>query len=262
MKKIIKFAFILTFISYIIFPIITNLILSFSTVWQWPDILPNHLTFIHYQKVLNQRNFWRGFSNTIFIGLMVMLLNYLLALPSAYALSRLKSKYKPLLITLIILPIIVPPVLVLLNLYNHFLIWNLTNRKIGVIIAHMIPSLPYMFIMLYLGFEKIDMDYERIYLSLGIKPFNGFIRIILPQMREAIILGGIMTFLISISQYLSTLLIGGGSVITLTLLLTPYINGGNTRVGAAQGVLLIIICLLFIRIYEFVLLGGKNARNS
>jgi len=262
MKRIIKFLFIITFISYIVFPIITNLILSLSNLWQWPDILPSHITFVHYQKVFNQRNFWKSILNTLHIALMVMLFNYILAMPSAYALSRLNSKYKPILMTLIILPIIVPPILVLLNLYNHFLIWHLTDRKIGVIIAHMIPSLPYMFIMLYLGFEKIDKNYESVYLSLGIRPINGFFKIILPQMKEAIILGGIMTFLISISQYLSTLLIGGGSVLTLTLLLTPYISGGNTRVGAAQGILLIIICVLFIRLYEFVLLGGKNARNS
>jgi putative spermidine/putrescine transport system permease protein len=139
-------------------------------------------------------------------------------------------------------------------------VWGLTDNYIGVIIAHMIPSLPYMFIILYLGFEKIDPSYESIFLSLGVGPVKGFFTVILPQIKEAIVLGGIMTFLISISQYLSTLLIGGGRILTMTLLLTPYIQGGNARVGAAYGILLILVCISLIYLYETILIGGrKNA---
>lgn len=258
MKKIIKYIFISSFIVYIIFPIITNLILSFSNVWQWPNIFPNKITLKHYNNIFNQRNFLKAILSTTTIGIMVILLNYILVIPSAYGVSRLKSKYKAIIITIIILPIIVPPILVLLNLYNHFLVWGLTDHYIGVIIAHMIPSLPYMFILLYLGFEKVDSNYENIFLSLGVNPIKGFFTVILPQVKEAIILGGIMTFLISISQYLSTLLIGGGKILTMTLLLTPYIQGGNARIGAAYGILLILLCTFLIYLYEKILLGGKK----
>lgn len=258
MKKIIKYIFISSFIVYIIFPIITNLILSFSNVWQWPNILPDKVTLKHYINIFNQRNFFKALLNTTIIGITVIFLNYILVIPSAYGVSRLSSKYKPFIITIIILPIIVPPILVLLNLYTHFLVWGLTDRYLGVILAHMIPSLPYMFILLYLGFEKVDPNYESIYLSLGVNPMKGFFTVILPQVKEAIILGGIMTFLISISQYLSTLLIGGGKILTMTLLLTPYIQGGNSRIGAAYGILLILLCTFLIYLYERILLGGKK----
>jgi putative spermidine/putrescine transport system permease protein len=217
------------------------------------------MTFNHYKAVFNQGNFMKAILNTTLIGFIVILFNYLLVIPSAYAVSRLKSKYKPGIILLIILPIIVPPILVLLNLYNYFLIWGLTDNYAGIIIAHMIPSLPYMFIILYLAFEKIDDNYERIILSLGVSPIRGFFTVILPQVKDGIFLGGIMTLLVSISQYLSTLLIGGGRILTLTLLLTPYIQGGNARVGAAYGMLLIGLCTFLIYFYETTLLGGKNA---
>ncbi len=259
MKKIIKYTFLISFIFYIIFPMITNLILSFSNVWQWPNILPTELTIKHYVNVFSQGHLIKAIFNTFLIGFIVIIFNYILAIPSAYGLSRLKSRYKPVLITSIILPIIVPPILVLLNLYNHFLVWELTDHYLGVIIAHMIPSLPYMFIMLYLSFEKIDEDYERIVLSLGVSPIKGFFTVILPQVKEGIILGGIMTLLISISQYLSTLLIGGGRILTLTLLLTPFIQGGNARVGAAYGIILILLCTFLIYLYERTLLGGRDA---
>lgn len=259
MKRIIKYVFLVSFIFYIIFPVLTNLILSFSNVWQWPNILPTEVTLTHYKRVFNQGNLLKAILNTTFIGFTVILFNYLLVIPSAYGVSRLKSKYKPVIITLIILPVIVPPILVLLNLYNHFLIWGLTDHYAGIILAHMIPSLPYMFIMLYLAFEKIDEDYERIILSLGVGPIKGFFTVILPQVKDGIILGGIMTLLISISQYLSTLLIGGGRILTLTLLLTPYVQGGNARVGAAYGILLILLCTFLIYFYEKSLIGGKNA---
>lgn len=260
MKKLIKRLIILFFIIYIVFPIVTNVILSFSNVWKWPNILPNTFSLEHYEKAIKSSNVIVAIKNTVYIGVLVMIGNFVLAMPSAYTLSRMESKYKIFIVGFILIPIIVPPLLILMNLYISFIKIGLSDTLIGVVISHMIPSLPYMFLILYLGFEKIDKEYEKLYLSLGATPLKGFISVILPQLKASIILGGVLSFLISISQYLSTLFIGGGRIITLNLLLTPYINGGNARVGAAYSTLLIIFCFIFIIIYEKILLGGKNAK--
>ena len=262
MKKILKYIFLTSLIIYIILPILTNIILSISGIWQWPNLMPRNITYNHFKEVLSQTNFFKSLFNTIIIGIFTTLFNYILAIPSSYYLAKLKSKYKYLLIGFIILPIISPPILILINLDNFLLKTGLTDTYLGVIISHMIPSLPYMFIILYLGFDKINFNYEKIFLSLGEKPLKGFFNITLFQIKRSLILGGIMTFLISISQYLSTLLIGGGSILTLNLLLTPFISGGDSRLGAALGIILITICFSFIIIYEKTLIGGKYAKNQ
>lgn len=262
MKKILKYIFLTSLIIYIILPILTNLILSISGVWQWPNIMPRKITLKYYKEVLKQTNFLKSLFNTIIIGIFTTFFNYILAIPSSYYLAKLKSKYKYMIIGFIILPIISPPILVLINLYNFLLKIGLTDSYLGVIISHMIPSLPYMFIILYLGFDKIDFNYEKMFLSLGQNPLNGFFNVTFFLIKRSLILGGVMTFLISISQYLSTLLIGGGNILTLNLLLTPYISGGDSKLGAALGIILITICFSFIIIYEKTLIGGKYAKNQ
>lgn len=261
MKKIIKYVFIASFVLYLILPILTNLIISFSNVWQWPNILPENFTTNHYKVVISNVSFWKALITTFIVAVSVVFLNYIIAMPAAYVLSRGNYKHKNLLIGFILMPIILPPLLVLMNLYFTFLRFGLTDRFIGVIIAHMIPSLPYMFLILYLGFEKIDKNYEIEMTSLGIPPIRGFFKIILPQVKTSVLLGGVLSFLISIGQYLSTLFIGGGRIITLNLMLTPYINGGNAKVGAANAIFLILFCFVFILLYEQLLIGGQHAKN-
>lgn len=261
MKKILKYILISSFGLYIVLPLLTNLILSFSNLWKWPVLLPQNFTLLHYKKIMMNIEFWKAMYKTLVIGGAVICGNLLLAFPAAYGFSRFSIPKKNRVLLFILLPIIVPPLLILMSLYPYFIKLNLTNTIRGVIVAHMLPSLPYMFIILYLGFEKISPKYEKIYLSLGETPIKGFFKIILPQMKHSILLGGVLSFLISIGQYLSTLLIGGGSVLTLNLLLTPYINGGNSRVGAAYSVLLILFCSSFIIIYEVLILGGTHVNT-
>lgn len=261
MKKIFRYIFICSFMLYLILPIITNIIVSISNVWQWPNILPDHLTMNHYQVILFDVYFWKALVTTFIVAISVVLLNFIIAIPAAYVLSRYDYQLKNLIIGFILIPIILPPLLVLMNLYFTFMRLGLTDRFLGVIIAHMIPSLPYMFLILFLGFEKVDENLEAQIASLGIPRIRGFFKIILPQIKTSLLLGGVLSFLISIGQYLSTLFIGGGRIITLNLMLTPFINGGNAKVGAANAILLILFCSIFIIIYEHLLIGGKNVRN-
>lgn len=260
MKKIFRYIFVVSFILYLILPIFTNIIISISNVWQWPNILPDVFTMHHYRIILMDMYFWKALVTTFIVAICVVILNYIIATPAAYILSRYDYQMKNLIIGFILVPIILPPLLVLMNLYFTFMKLGLTDRFIGVIIAHMIPSLPYMFLILYLGFDKVDRNYEVQIASLGIPAVKGFFRIILPQIKTSLLLGGVLSFLISIGQYLSTLFIGGGRIITLNLMLTPYINGGNAKVGAANAILLILFCSIFIMIYEHLLVGGKHVR--
>src|SRR6056297_2125568 len=104
MKRILKTCFVLFFVLYILLPIFTNIILSFSNVWQWPDLLPNEMTLRHYENILSQKSILKAIIDTVIVGGSVIGLNYRLVIPCAYALSRFSGPYKSFLIILIILP--------------------------------------------------------------------------------------------------------------------------------------------------------------
>lgn len=80
--------------------------------------------------------------------------------------------------------------------------------------------------------------YEQSY-SLGAGRVSTFIHVTLPNILPGIVTGGLFVFLISWSQYILTVMIGGGRVVTLPLLLFSFAAAGDNAVTAA-------LCIVFV----------------
>ncbi len=61
-----------------------------------------------------------------------------------------------------------------------------------------------------------------------------------------LVVGALFAFIISWSQYLLTLLIGGGSVVTLPVLLFSFANSGDQPITAALSLVFIAPAVIFL----------------
>jgi putative spermidine/putrescine transport system permease protein len=77
------------------------------------------------------------------------------------------------------------------------------------------------------AFARYDENYEFQSLVLGASPLRTFLRVTLPLITPSLVVAVLFAFLISWSQYLLTLLIGAGRIITLPVLLFSAASGGN-----------------------------------
>jgi putative spermidine/putrescine transport system permease protein len=106
-------------------------------------------------------------------------------------------------------------------------------------------------------FANQDPAYEAQARSLGASPWQTFRHVTLPAILPGIIAGALFTFLVSWSQYILTLLIGGGRVVTLPLLLFNFATSGRNDITGAIAMIYIlpgVLILLFTAKY----LSGQN----
>ncbi|NJN55262.1 MAG: ABC transporter permease subunit, partial [Anaerolineae bacterium] len=85
--------------------------------------------------------------------------------------------------------------------------------------AHLVPVMPYLVLVLMAAFANYNLDYEGQARVLGARPYQVFRHVTLPAIWPGLMVGCLFAFLISWSQYLLTLIIGGGQVLTLSVLL-------------------------------------------
>ncbi len=225
--------------------------------WPWPDFLPKAVSLRTFSRVIGQgaRDAW---VRSILVAVCCVLLNLLIAFPAADALGRRKIPFKRSIEAFLLLPAIVPPLMVAMGLYRNFLYLGLTETFSGVVIMHMIPTLPYMIRALTEGYRHYGNGYEEQARMLGAGPIKRFFHVTLPYMLPALGAGASLTVLISMAQYATTFLIGGGSFQTLTLRMMPYISGGNLTMGAmytlifaaTAGMLLVFITRFVSRTYK------------
>jgi len=136
------------------------------------------------------------------------------------------------------LPTIVPPLAIGMGLNILFLrsAWQ-DNHWRGAGTSR--STLPYTVFTLSSSFARYDENYEHQALALGASPVQIFFKVTLRLMTPSLVVATLFAFLISWSQYLLTLLIGGGQIITLPILLFSAASGGNPSTIAMLSLLFV-----------------------
>lgn len=238
MKKFSTSILLLLALLFLGIPFLGMLMTSVSIGWQWPNLLPDSISFRAWDYVLTgSSGTWRAIGISLLIAFIVTVVNVVLAVPAANALVRYRIKGKWLAEAILFAPIIIPPFVSVMGIHLTFLRLGLTETVLGVVLAHLSPTLPYMVRAVMTSYSTLSVDWEDQARMLGAGPFQRFYSVVLPHLLPGIAAGASLSILISLSQYLITFIIGSGQVVTLPILLFPFISGGDPAVASAYSIL-------------------------
>lgn len=255
--------FIFFLLIFEAFPLLFLIVFSFSDEWRWPFLFPSNFSLNSWRYIFsNQKQNLDSIIMTFKIGFSVVFLNILLALPVANALSRYSFKFKKTFDFLFSLPILIPPITFLIGLQKSFFYLNLNGSFFTIIIATCVITFPYMLKSLTLSFDSIDFNWQYQSYVLGANYIKTFFYILLPMLAPGLISGSSICFLISSSQYLLVLLLGSGSIITLTIHMFPFLNGGNLKIGSCYSLIFVLFCFINFWILDLFFKFFTNYRHG
>jgi len=231
---------------------------AFSERWFFPAVLPTNWTVTPFLRVISDTSVTSGLAMSIGIALVVSLLSLLVGFPAARAIGLRTFRGRKLAWLIFFIPTVVPPLAVGMGLNILFLNIGLAGSKFGVILSHLVPTLPYTIFTLSGVFALYDENYEYQALVLGSSRVKIFFNITLRMVFPGLMVAAMFAFLISWSQYLLTLLIGGGKVLTLPMLLFSAVSGGNPTSIAILSLIFILPPVLIIAITARYL--GENGK--
>ena len=254
-----RFSKILIMIMFFILtaPLLLFIIYGFSTRWFFPQPFPIEWTTAAFVRTLQDVRVRIGLRDSLIIAIIVSFLSLLIGLPAARVLGLRQFRGRQAAWLLLFLPTIVPPLAIGMGLNILFLQLGLAGSFTGVILAHLIPTLPYMIFTLTGAFARYDENYEFQSLVLGASPIRTFLTITLPLIMPSLVVALLFAFLISWSQYLLTLLIGSGRIITLPVLLFSAASGGNPVTIAILSLIFLAPPILVIALTAQQLRGGR-----
>ncbi len=246
-------------IVWLVLPLVPLAIWSFAHGWRFPDLLPQQWTLKAWRYALSDTSGVLGsLGLTIGISAGATLLSILIGVPAGRALGLYQFRGKQVVELIILAPVIVPGIAVALGIHSVFIAFGLTNTVAGVMLVHLVPTLPYMVLVMAGLFANYDPAFEAQARSLGAGPLQTFWHVTLPAILPGIIVGGLFAFLVSWSQYILTLLIGGGRVVTLPLLLFNFAASGRNDIAGAIGMIYILPGILIL-LFTSRHLSGQNA---
>jgi putative spermidine/putrescine transport system permease protein len=241
----------------LLLPLVPLVIWAFSQRWLFPAVLPTEWGLRAWRYLLHPNTrVLAAFANSLIVALIVTGLSILIALPAARVLGLAHFRGKALVEFLVLAPTVVPAFAAAMCIQVLFIRYGLADTVAGVVMAHLIPVLPYAVLILAGIFANFDPDYEQQARVLGAGGWTIFWRVTLPAILPGVIVAALFAFLISWGQYLLTLLIGGGQVITLPVLLLAFANSGDYAITAALSLVFIAPAVLALIFSARYLTGG------
>ena len=232
---------------------------SFSSRWFYPDLLPGQWGLRAWTYVTGTAGPQVGEAlvQSLLVASASALASVALGLPAGRALGLYRFRGKDTLSILLMLPVIVPPLSVAMGLHLWFLRLGLAETYTGVVLVHLAFCLPYAVFVLWGVFSNYNPEFEDQARSLGASRREVLLRVTLPMVLPGVVVAGLFAFLLSWSQYLSTLIIGGGRITTLPLLLFALMGSGDRPVAAAVSLVFVLPSLAAL-VVSARHLGGRS----
>jgi putative spermidine/putrescine transport system permease protein len=207
---------------------------SLAQSWYWPSLAPPTWSVRAWRYVFSPTaEVIPSLATSLSVATVVTLFAVMVALPAARVLAWEEFCGKRAVLFTLLLPVLTPPLVSAMGVHALFLRYGLTDTLIGVALSHLISTVPYATLMLTGSFSRLDPHYEAQARTLGAKTIDVWRRVTLPAIAPGLAVAASFAFLISWSQYLTTMLIGGARIVTLPLTLVAFQRGGDEAIAAA-----------------------------
>jgi putative spermidine/putrescine transport system permease protein len=206
----------------------TVVVSSFATRWlgTW---LPAGFTARWYSSAWDEFQLGDVLSVTFQIVFLVVFLSGLLGVPAAYALARRDFPGKRLVMLLFLLPLLVPPITFGIPLATVLYRTGLAGSMSGVVLANLVPTVPFVILVMIPFIEQIDPRIEAAARVFGANTFRLFIHILLPLLLPGILAALLLVLVRTIAMFELTFLTAGPTSQTLVVALYYAVFAAGVR---------------------------------
>jgi multiple sugar transport system permease protein len=205
--KTVNFGIIAAFSAFAAFPFLWMLITTFK---QTRDLLdPTHNPFIYHlpptmenlDVLINDTLFVRWVGNTLFVGIVVVLITLALAVPAGYALARLTGTIGEQLGVGIFLTYLVPPTILFIPLSRVVSTLGLQDSLWALVLVYPSFTVPFCTWLMMGFFKVIPKDIEEAAMIDGLSRLGAFVRVILPMSVAGVLTVVIFAFTLVLQEF-------------------------------------------------------------
>jgi putative thiamine transport system permease protein len=232
-----------------------NILWSFTGRWRFPDIFPSEFSMRVWQ--LNWDSILTIVCSSVMLAFFVTTISLIITIVLLETMTGMRTIYRKWVVGFFLMLLVIPQIMVMFGLSTTLLYFGFMDYYYNTIYGHVLYSITYMMLIMNVAYERYDIRYSHMSMTLGKSALYTFWHIKLRLILKAIIIASAIGFTVSISQYVPTLFLGGGRVETLSLETISVFSGANRRLMGLYGMIQGIIPLL---IFGLAMLSIRRMR--
>jgi len=202
-------------------------------------------SLVWYQKLLSNGPLMRAMENSLIVGTLATLIVLVLATAAALGSRAGSAGVRERSASLFLLPLVTPEIVFGASLLAFFSQLLIPLGLGTVIAAHVAFSLSFAFFVIRARAHALPVDVEEAARDLGATPGQVFRRVTLPLLAPGLVAAGLLTFSLSIDDYVVTSFVSGAGSTTLPVYIYSLLKSSlSPEIAAASTILLAATTLL------------------
>lgn len=227
-------------VLFMLAPLIVVIMSAFSATG-YMTFPPGTLSLRWFVACLTDPDWLITFLITALLSFIAACGSVLLGFLTALVATRRAKRSRGFIEFLILLPVAFPHAALAVAILAVVSTFGLVGTFAGVLLAHVMISLPFAYRPIAASFAKLDIANEEAAMSLGATPWTVFRRVTLPLIRPGLITAMLFCFMLSFDEVTITLFLVGPNFTTLPIKIFAQLQDNASPIIAAVSTILIIL---------------------
>ncbi|MFJ5923343.1 carbohydrate ABC transporter permease [Kitasatospora sp. NPDC092948] len=209
------------------FPIYWMILTTFKTnkdlIAQDPTFWPSTFSFESYKTIFNDAEFLPSLQNTLILTLGAVALGVVVGFLAAVGVARFNFRGRSFFIVTMLVVQMVPLLAIIIPLFVVMNNAGMTNSLIGVVLAYLVFTVPYVIWTLRSFIVNIPAELDEAAMVDGCTQWGAFFRVILPLTLPGLITTGVYSWIQAWNEFIvANVLLGSSNTHTSMMWLTFY----------------------------------------
>lgn len=232
--------------------------------WTADKLVPPVMSFYRWQDMWENSSLQTALVNSYLLAPSAAITALALAMPTAFALGRIRFPGREVCKILALLPLIVPPFVTSIFFTSMLYQLGLHTWRFGAILfAHAIVFMPYAIRIMTVSFEQVRSDHIDAARDLGASAWARWKVAYLPALKPGIFASLLIVFIQSIEEFALAFIVGSPDFTTIPTLLYGTLGQDFVRPNAAVlSLILVVPNVILMLILERLLKSANPALSS
>lgn len=253
------YVFMIGVLAFALIPHTGVFLLSIAKTWS-NTILPTEMSLDNYGVLFTDSAIGGSVYNSVVYSILATIIMVILGVSAAYIIARKKIPGRGALDVLVTLPVAIPGIVIAIGYFTTFLktpLSPLINPAPLLVMSYAVRKMPFTIRSAFAGLQQTHEALEEASRNLGASATATFFRITIPLILINILAGGMLSFVYSMSEVSTSLILGGvqaeSAPLTWKMQDVLWQVAAGPFSAAVLGVLLMVIQIVIITVVNRIL---------
>lgn len=251
--------FIWIIMAFIYIPIISMVVFSFNSsrsLTRWSGF---SLTW--YRELFVDKAIIQAVTVTIVVAVVSTIISTIIGTLASIALTKQRKVIREVTLSLNNIPVLNPEIITAVALFLLFGAFAIERGYTTMLLAHIAFSIPYVVIAVYPKVRSLDPNLTDAAYDLGATPIQALFKVILPQIKVAVIAGAAIAFTMSFDDFVISYFVTIASgVSNISTYLYTLKRGIDPKVNALSTLIVLVVGIKIA--YDYFIGGPRKERRE